>query len=692
MIQLFLDGIEVSVADKASIRFTAENPFFTKSASYTYEVELPTRAKPNRDIFGYIDRLDTPKVIRSFTARLVVDNRELLSGTAHVTSITDTSVKVQLLGSAAAYNYGNKMDDIFVDSLDLGDWLTTTFPDLYPAGKKFTADTSQLVTVIAGEGITGRPGLEGTGGSKPSENTVTFPTGFQPWVIYPVLNSTAEILCNTYSYFETAKDSRNYTMYLRTYSGVQGSREDSETPVNTFCVQPYVWIMAEKVAQATGFTLSREDNALYTNDFFRRIFIVNANNYISCSKCLPHWSVNEFWTEVENTFGLVMQVDYATKRMTLRSRTDFYRDRRREAMTVLDLVLDEFSVDIDDETRKDISVNNVGFADFDNGSEDLLSEFIISNADIEEGDPDVSAVLAKVKAQTGDRKETYRRTLFRCSDGRQYIYASDCGADSGDRTDLSVQTGSAELNGGRVEHVRPAGKGEGLAEVNMFRPRISENNNDEIGVELRFVPARYVSVDANVYEYNERHTTATASRDKPVATFPVTVLECPGIGDLAWCKQDYNEDIDLEAIINGEADETAERGSECDLIYIAIDNPDNDSVDASFKIGSQELSRTLPHPRPLLRERTLGLISGGVTVTDPGLSLSLIPIEGQRNLASETVSSGLEIDTLTRHCIRFIHDRIPDVTSIFNIRNRLFVCEKIEADIRPAGLGKLMTG
>lgn len=590
-------------------------------------------------------------------------------------------------------NYGNKMENAHIDDLDMGDWITTTYPDIFPYGTVFNGDTSQLMSVINNGGISGRPDIDGELQSVPTDTTVTFPMGEQPWVAFPVYNSSAGITCNTYAYKEQTKDGNDYVMQFRPYSGSQGSREDSDSPINNFAVQPYVWIMAQKIAEATGFSLDKQDNALYTNDFFRRVFIVNTNNLVSCAKCLPHWTVNEFWTEVENTFGMVLDIDYSTMSMRLRTRTDFYKEIRAESMTTLPFVLDEFSLDMQDETRTDISVNSVGFSDFDNGSEDLLSDGVTGNAEIINIHSDINQLLTEIKAYNGDRKEKYKRSLFECADGRQFIYASDCGADAGDRTDQSMTNGdSSDLNGGKHDHTRPAGKGEGLAEVNMFRPRMKDDNSDDIDISLRFVPARYVSVDADIYEYSDRHDTALSSKDKPVASFPVTAMEAPGSGDLSWRKSGYYEGIDLEAIINGEADVPEPDGNNSDLIYIAIDNAALDNIEANVNIKGTDIKRIFTHPRALLRERTFGLLSEGETITDPGVSLSLIPIQGQRNLASETISNGIRIDTTVRHCIRFISGTIPEVTSIFNIRNQLFVCEKIEADIKPEGLCRLMTG
>lgn len=692
MIQLFLDGLQAALPEKASIKFTSENPYFTKTSSYTYEIELPLSMADNRRIFGWINRLDIDKEERMMSARLIVDNRTLLVGTAHVTSITDSSVKVQLLGSAASYNYGNKMAETYIDQLDLGDWLSSSFPDLYP-GQKFTGTTEQLLTLLGSEnGL--RPGIGGDD-QPTAEMDFAYPMGPQPWVAFPVVNSSAGIKCNDYAFYEQTEGKRDFIMKLRKYSGtrVNAGRPNDDSPVDSFAVQPYVWLMAEKIASATGFKLNREHNHLFSNPLFRRIFIANANNCIECCKCLPHWSVNEWWTEVENTFGVIMSVDYSDMSMRLIGRREFYTDNNAESRFNVRDVLDEFSVDLDDDTQHEISVSNVGFADFENGREDLLSDFVMDNAVMNDSFKSLETLLTSILSESGDRKDRFRKTLFCCSDGRQYIYALDCGADASDRIEKADNNVvSPDTNGGRLEYATVTGQGEGLAEVNMFRPRLTDDSSD-IDVQLRFVPARTVFVDADLYLKRSRHSGANVDPDVPVASFQVTAIERPDRSDMNWYKNQSGDEIDLEAVIADESKETTNDSSSVDVIYVAIDNPQFDSIDVDVKIGDNErLKRKFSYPRAILRERTMGLINSGSTVDDPGVSLSLIPIAGQMNLASETLTDSVTINTKSRYCIRFIADELPDVSRIFNIRNRLFVCEKIEADITIAGLGKMITG
>lgn len=665
MIQIFLDGVEVVPLDTASFKFTAQNPFFTKSGSYTYDVELPLAVDANRRLFGWIQRMDCAKEKREFRAELVVDNVRLLTGTAHVTSVDEDSVKVQLLGEAASYNYGNKMDDLYLDTLDMGDWYSATWPDRsywegrpvsgtpgwkhYPANKKFTGPASIVFT---------RAGYDADGNwSNEIQNARLF-SGELPWVAFPVQNITADFHCNGYCYQFTDANRTAVNFYLRAYVGeYAGHRRTQNDTVLSGVIQPYVWFMAERIAAATGFVLDREDNALYTDEFFRRIFIVNANNYIECNKCMPHWTVNEWWTQVENTFGVVLAVDYGRKKMKLLQRSKFYGSSA--ARVTINNVVDEYSAEVDDEEQADISVNNVSFADAENAPEDRLSDFITGNAEVNTD----FASLEELRAwATGKDMTGYKGTIFDCADGRRYIYS----------------------------------EADGLVEVDMFRPRITDNDRDADEVELKFVPARYIDGSCELYAENNRRPGGIVPEDaKVIGNVPVRILAVPNIPAMDWYKTHEYSTLDIEKALAGDEEvETAEKDSGVpDVIYLAIANL---ALEHHFETVDLEGGGTFYHdfryPRALLRARKSSAIDGETVYADSPLSLSLIPIADEENLATHTIGEGVRINTKVRYCIRFVADRIPDTGAIFLIRNRRFVCEKIEADIAPDGLRKLLTG
>lgn len=662
---IYLDGQPV-VVSKKSLKLTVENPFFTKTSSYTYDVDFPLDIPDNRKIFGRIQRLDVAKSARTFEARLVIDAETHLSGKAHITSITDSVVKIQLLGDNAAYNYGNKMDEAYIDELDLGDWYRTSWPDgsyydalskvwkYYSADEDFSNETSDLVAC--------RAQYAGPPSTDYSETRLIryMQTSLEnKWIAMPILNTSADMVCNGISY-QCKYQQSGYDMRYRGYVGEQPSRRDLEgTAVVSFAIQPFVWLIAKKIAAATGFTLDDGDNALWTDTFFRRVFICNANNHLACAKCLPHWSVNDWWTQIENTFGLVLGVDYEHKKITLHKRCDHYRIDT-STLPITDVV-DEYTVDVNDETQSDISTNSVGFADHDAAAEDILDDEIIDQAKIDKSFANLAALHTWATAQGAEAMANHKGTIWYCSDGRQYIY-----------TDA-----------------------DGLVEINMFRPRKPENKED-IDIELKFVPAAYTrDVDCEIYSAPIPGNGADV-RPSVIATFPVETIAAPNISILDWYKNNDYTSLDIGAVIAGDAEAQSARDGIPDVIYLAI-KPDNNksaidiAVDTTTTSG-EKLMGTFTYPRPYLRERATAALDGEPTLSDTPYSLSLIPIGEQINLASQTLSQGVYIDTTTRYCVKFLAKHLPDVGCVFIIRGRKYVAEKLEVDITSDGMSQLITG
>lgn len=671
MIQLFLDGKTAIPGSNASIKLTTENVYFTKSASYTYDIELPLDIAENRTIFGWCQRMDVEKKPRTLEACLIVDNVTVLTGTAHITSIDSKAVKVQLLGESSSYNYGNKMEDTYIDELDLGDWYMTTWPDgsywglrpgadggglgwhYYPEGTRFTGTSGSVF---------GRASYNAAGEASGDIQMTNLFSGEYPWVAFPVNNSSADTVCNGYCYQFTDASWNTVRLYFRGYVGERSGERPSENPVvASGAIQPYIWIMAEKIAAATGFTLDREDNALFTDGFFNKIFIVNTNTYVECNKCLPHWSVNEWWTQIENTFGVVMSIDYPARKMRLDLRKDFYLSKAK-TIRIAD-VIDEYSSQVDDESTADISSNNVGFAEFDAAPDDLLSDFIRNNARINTDFNSLSGLRAWVKEQSASALDSYKDVIFEV-DGRRMIYRPD----------------------------------EGLVEVDMFRPRCVDERKG-IEVELKFVPARFIEDRCDIYGYYDRQAGSGVNKQAPVGSFPAKILEAPGMSDMTWYKHYRSSELDIAAIIDGEQEETDATSDIPDVIYMAIADFSNlydyyrEVVPLSNGGSFSDIVNFFKHPRAKLRQRAVVSLDGSSEVIqDSTYDLTLTPNELKNNLARHTINDAVKVQAKIRYCIKFVADRIPDTTSIFLIRNKRFVCEKIETDISPSGLSRLMTG
>lgn len=254
-----------------------------------------------------------------------------------------------------------------------------------------------------------------------------------------------------------------------------------------------------------------------------------------------------------------------------------------------------------------------------------------------------------------------KNVLFQCADGRHFCYSDS----------------------------------KGMLEVNMFRPRMSNPDKKDVEIELKIVPARFVEDSLELMRYVDRGSGDSYSKqDEPLGNIPAVMLQVPGNSNMDWYKGDPDSPLDIEAVINEEEDEPTANNDNPDEIYIAIADLVNfDTYDKPVELTSGgSFTHAFTYPRPLLRERTMAPLSGDIVRNDQPYSLSLIPIAGEINLASQTLHKDFKVQTRVRHCFKFVSSILPDVSALFIFHNKKFVCEKIEVDITVHGLSKLFTG
>lgn len=704
MTELFLDGMPAVISQSASFKLTVENFYFTKSSSYTFDVELPLGVPQNRRIFGNIDRIDVAKQPRSLSARLVVDNKTLLVGTAKLTSVTESAVKLQLLGDAAAYNYGNKAEGLYIDQMDLGDWYRETWPDgSYYIGGWYNYDKDKVITdprVVFNRARFKGPEFGADEYSFKQFRDIIL--GNNPdvnlgWVAYPVYNPNDD-LCLNMQALKFFKDTQTWeTFYIQ-----QKGKIDKSSLENLYkdfriaiSIQPYIWKVAEIIAKATGLYLRHEDNALYTDELFRKIFVPSSSASALCNTCLPHWTVNEFWEQLENTFGVVLDIDYNASSIKILKRKDYFNYGK---VVCIKNIIDEYQCEIESESFQDISINSVAYEEFENNPEDRIESTIkrFANSIFFNS---VTELMDWAKSK-GNDIYNYKDTLFYCSNGRKFIFSE-----------------KAYNEPGHDNNYKPA-----LIEVDMLRDRIPDNplgtvntvndveDDEDIDIMLKIVPASYDIQEVGIYREDYQITSGLDifyNTEIPITSFPVKVLSVPGPNTPTYSESREHDSyrMDIEDILNGEedAEEIESEKEESDLLYMAISNPFFKFFTFQFKNGTPgfegmtEQEYITPYPVARLRERCIiplinDSIYGDIFMDDGPESLSLIPIEGQTNLASATIKDMTVIHTDVRHCFKFIADAVPDPGAVFNIRNRLFVCEKIEANIKPDGLDRLLTG
>ena len=363
MLTLYLNSKPAVLKAQTEIKLTRENPLFTDSGDYTFEVSLPLEGcAENLAIFGALHRAEVGKGawLGKRLRALLVALPLRVEGTAVVTSVTDVEVKVQLLGGRSALNVSlldEQGRDRYIDELPslgqalqgayvraMGEHSVQTYEstrDAMMRGKlMWQADENDPTSLYIGdEDATALP-LYSTTDKK-------------------LVNELCETMARTGS-----GGGRNSTFGDKSLGLLAPIKRAGATIESTvfddsyvFAPQPYLVPLLERVFRALGFEVRAEDNAL-RGTWFERLIVANVRPTLDYRQMLPHWTAREFVTEVQRFFGVLIEVD--GKRLKITRRGSLYAADRSEV--VLSAVSDAYTTTLEQEgSRKDVARTRVGY-------------------------------------------------------------------------------------------------------------------------------------------------------------------------------------------------------------------------------------------------------------------------------------------------------------------------------------------
>lgn len=674
MTNLYINGKLAVIEEGQTLKLIREDPYFTKSGSYTYNISLPALCQENIAIFGHLYRKELQKDIKAtYNALLCVDNRDILNGTATITSITEDTIKIQLMGGNSELNFYTKNEHRYLDELDLGTWYEDegmTSEDLtmksFAAKVKneFNQNINLLGLHLAYKELCKRLW---------NENTKEAPA---KWVALPCVNDNFDVTCNNFGIkrFSVGGESWYYTC-INDLDSVNMS------------IQPYLVPMIERIFEFLGYPV--EINCLRDNDFFMKLVIVTANNRSAIARALPHWTVTEFIDEIENLFAVVVFIDEKTKKTSIKARSDFFKHN----VEYVDNILEEFTVSKENENTIDISNANIGYSEvstYDRIDDDVreLGKINTSfdNADFTVGYQNLVDHLYHLRR--ADKSENfsslfkYKGTIFKIC-GRSVII------ELYDYVDESGNTGTY------YNHAK-------LIIIDEFANRINVDGKTDIDIELKICPSKTMP-DGAVSFYDSSGELVGVGKGFHLVKSDNT--NPAGIED--------EQNAYLAGIISGEADKPDTKE---DLMSICL--YDGGFVKRDFNGDStQEYFRSfltqLAHPVTkaqcfypagyLMSQHQANTYTGGGALqklANESLSLNLDSFQqtiGDRQYTYRTFYSEVfkhlkTIDTQVKHCFKFVTDRFMQVNSTFVIRNRRYVCEKLEYQISDKKIEKLVTG
>lgn len=363
MLTLYLNSKPAVLKAQTEIKLTRENPLFTDSGDYTFEVSLPLDGcAENLAIFGALHRAEVGKGawLGKRLRALLVSLPLRVEGTAVVTSVTDEEVKVQLLGGRSALNVSlldEQGRDRYIDELpSLGQALQGAYVRAMGEHSVQTYESTRDAM------------MRGKLMWQADENDPTsLRIGDEDATALPLYSTTDKKLVNELCETMARTGSgggRNSTFGDKSLGLLAPIKRAGATIESTvfddgyvFAPQPYLVPLMERVFKSLGFEVRAEDNAL-RGTWFERLIVANVRPTLDYRQMLPHWTAREFVTEVQRFFGVLIEVD--GKRLKITRRASLYAADRSEV--VLDAVSDAYTTTLEQEgSRKDVAQARVGY-------------------------------------------------------------------------------------------------------------------------------------------------------------------------------------------------------------------------------------------------------------------------------------------------------------------------------------------
>lgn len=580
MTELYLNGYPVVLDKSASIKVVFDNPYFTKSSTYTHNISLPLAdCRQNQLVFHHIDRADVAKRTQTFKAILISDNKVLVNGTAVVTEISDAKVQVQLLAGNSEMNFFTSAEKKYINEMSLGlgfyppnHFIPSTGTDIYFA---------------------------------------EYPKNLHVW--FPVYNESAEevynnIVVNYISINEV--DVESYGNY--------------DTKLFKWCVQPYLCTIIGNIIKEIGYTLIENQ---IENSIFKNLFICNAIVTYSYAETLPHWTVNEFFNELEKFLGVIILVNEGDKTIRILFSSNFYESNN---CIYLDNVLDEFSAKIDKEETTSVTNGNVGYSL--SGSESNKYKKI---------DPEIMKKATMITCDSySDMQNKYNGISQDNRDGSVFVANTKHYMDYNDGTNHK------------------------LKEINHFRDLINNSDKQDLDVELKIVPVAMCQGIVNVYG-------AGSIIDSNIIWSGTTAL--PSLKGRIY---DYPVDISHVVIQNEIEGNGLEEKYVPDIIQLAFNDGKHRPV-----FGPDGKSHVYPMPFTDYSEDASGYV-----YPFPAWSLRFVDRPDAKCIGSEIYSRMKKVNTTVEETKKFISDKIYDPKEMFIIHNKKYVCKNIEIEANLTGI------
>jgi hypothetical protein len=578
--QLIIDGKNAVLKKGSSFDYVSENRSFSDADDYTLSITLPLADCPeNLDIFGHVDRMDVDSRHVVLEAS-IIDRGFSKNGIITVVEATEVEVKCQFLEGRSVQNFLTTFDDVYINELSLGSYPTSSLPQY----------TSIYLSDI-----------------EHGANQVAL-----PWVYDDTGTIQNEMIYDS-------DDALVWSQFAK------------DTGKLSF--QPYLIFIAKQICRAIGYTF---DFSQWENSSEINLLICNtlpaAWDIPQYARALPHWTVSEFFDELEKILVCEINIDHKTKHIGMS-----FCDNQEWAENEIELenVVDSFSSEVsyEDDLCQFKGIANLRYSERSDSKWTLEQcQWLID--------------LLKQEGKYYKEFQTYTEFMNWYTDKFGLLGPGITGKDHERGKDVGqlihiVDTDTYALwkvvYGNLTQY--PNMYFYSWVELNRFGDVINDPNSDN-DIELACVPAR-------VDETDDAHGLCL-------------FLAPSGFNE----KEDVDEDgirqpMAYSALLKGEPDSEAEYYDKLLLAY--WDGHSANESSTSYGGGKRPPCPYVDE-RFSLRKRYRGYLSG----------LKVSPREKMK--------------------VSWIGESIPDVRAIFFIRGKRYLCEKITATFTENGMSQLLKG
>ena len=454
------------------------------------------------------------------------------------------------------------------------------------------------------------------------------------WCIVPVRDETNDIISN----FVGVDKTKQFIGYNAPY-------------IANPAVQPNLMYIFRKVVEYEGYTLKRND---FDCKPWNLLYIASAYKTRELCKALPHWSSYTFIEEFRKLFNATIVFDDILKTCSVINASE---------LTTADSIevepMDEYTTDYDEDgsfstsSTANLEYNLGNSANRDNY--EVITKKVFDNFEIVHS-KELMGANKQFASTTLSWSEKQKRQTIIENFGNFYVYM----VDENDNKSW-----------------KPAG---------IWSPLIRDSSSDDF-VDLNISPAAQVVENINFKsglledKYYERRCLLSMPNDKESDS-----KECD-VDDDGYSYTSVQDALDDESALDNSEDE-----QECMNIFFILPGRVQSTDGSTTKLSwVGEKSRW---PQFLTDYRiNEGFRLGIAHFEDSYFSLSLCMKSEFGTTSLGTLhANGLKIDNKNCMEVKFKSDDIPDPSKIYIIRNKRFVCEKIEMEVKDDAIEPVYTG